>query len=271
MRAPLRKHALGYQYSKKMPGGIKVAFLGVRRRKTKKMPGEGGNMKKFFWLFLLWSVLSGLTVDELLRDVADNRARIQSYQTEVETTVESAFSGRRTQRGRAYYQAPDLLRTDTLNPRQTVLNLAGRSYIIAQGRAEELKNEDALAALRRPENLLEKFAFTLEPSGSGWRLTGSPRSAGEDDLFSSVYFSRLLLDIDAGKNISGLFLYDPLAKEVLRLNITYAAISGLAFPVRTEITLAAAGIKVLSEHKQVKLNAPLNPELFDPQKISEEE
>ncbi|MDR2430712.1 MAG: hypothetical protein LBD99_00415 [Candidatus Margulisbacteria bacterium] len=229
-------------------------------------------MKKFFvLLILLWGALSALTVEELLQEIAANRARIQSYQTEVTTTVESALSGRRTQYGRAYYQAPDLLRTDTLNPRQTVLKLAGRSYVIAQGRAEELTNENALAALERPENLLDKFAFTLEPSGSGWRLDGLPKSAGPDDLFSSVYFSRLLLTVDADKNISELLLYDTLAKEVLRLNITYADISGVAFPVRTEITLASAGIKVLNEHKQVNLNKPLKPELFDPQKISEEE
>ncbi|MDR1996919.1 MAG: hypothetical protein LBQ83_01145, partial [Candidatus Margulisbacteria bacterium] len=216
-------------------------------------------MKKVILLFLLFGQgLGALTAGDLLRDSADNRARISSYQAEVVTTVESPLAGRRVQQGLAYYQYPDRSRTDSFQPRQTVLKLADRVYTGAAGRVEELKNEAALpAAFQQPESLLARFDFQLETAGQGWRLTGTPGSADPQDIFSSVYFTRLLLTLDENKNITELSLYDDLAQEALNIKTVYAAVSGIAFPVRTEVFLRAAGLTAVTEYKNIRLNIPL--------------
>lgn len=221
--------------------------------------------------FLIIQTLPALTVEELLQDVQAKQARIASYQTEVTTTVESSLLGRRTQQGRAYYQAPDRLRTDSFNPHQTLLKLGDKNYSIFTGQIEELAAAQNLSASwQKPESLLQKFNFTLEQQGTGWQLTGIPKATGQDDLFSQVYFSRLVILLDDQKNVTGLKLYDSLAKEILNVKTTYTEITDIYFPVRTEVFLSASGLKTITEHKQVRLNIPLDPALFDPQKIKGE-
>jgi len=217
-------------------------------------------------------ILPALTVEELLQDIQTNQTRISSYQTEVTTTVESPLFGRRVQQGRAYYQTPDRLRTDSFSPRRTILKLAGKNYTISAGQVEELAETQPLAAsLQTPENLWQKFNFTLEKQTPGWRLTGTPKSAGAEDFFSQVYFSRLIILLDERKNITELKLYDSLAKEILNVKTTYAEVTGISFPVRTEVALPKSNLKTTTEYKQIRLNIPLTADLFDPQRIKEEQ
>lgn len=230
-------------------------------------------MRKLLLVFLvLWSLLPALTVSDLLKDVQDKRVRIKSYQSETVTVMESPMIGRRVQQGITYYQYPDLIRTDSFNPRQTVLNISGKTYIISSGHINETQNENALiASFKSPENILDKFDLKLETLEKGWCMTGAPRSADSEDFFSSVYFSRVMIILDSQKNITSITLYDSLAKEVLNVKTIYEEINDLTFPARTEVCLSEAKIKVATEHKHIKLNTPLEPGLFDPEKISKGE
>lgn len=102
------------------------------------------------------------------------------------------------------------------------------------------------------ESILSKFSLTTEQTENGWRMQGVPLSADKQDKFSSIYFSKLNLELDAQKNITQLLLYDQNNKPIIEMKNTYTVFADLYFPLRAEVYLPDNKIRTVTEYKNIQ-------------------
>lgn len=217
-----------------------------------------------------------LTVNELVKKMQAQRETIQSYTADIFNTVEgSLIQGKKVERGRIIFQAPDKIRSETSDPFQLTLTVSDKTYLIDKsGKATEIEKEKSSLdkQFSDPLTLLNKFNFVItESDAETIKLVGLPKSNSEKDYLSSRYFSKIVFYIDAQKYLTKeIRLHDRKGAELADILTDYQEISGTNFPIKTitKLSFGNSLLRITTSYQNVILNQELDPELFVLEKIT---
>jgi outer membrane lipoprotein-sorting protein len=224
-------------------------------------------MKKIILAGVLLAILNAtISVDDLMKNLQENRQAIQSYSAEVITIVEGNYiSTKQTQMGYIYFKAPDYVRTDTLAPAVSTVTKGQKSWTIDKtGNVQEIISEPrALQDFQDIKNIFKGFTFNSTAiSNNEIKLVGIPKN--NTSVFS--HFSKIVLIIDSEQNIAKeIRVYNQQGIEIAKILTTYLTINTINFPQETK-TIIAYGknkLSITTTYKNIQLNQPLPDNTFD--------